>query len=199
MATADPRPFDVEYIENPNQSELRSLALEHTPCVQRTAAGSINKVTRNKARMAKYTYIIDTEDRWSHQIIEPEKARELIARQAKYIADKGLWDEYYRKTQWYPHQEWIFEQVEECEDVVLLLGFWVEEGRMTPLYGSLDPMDAAHLLADLPQRHLSGAAQPRARDDLLSPPGCSVPPRVPRLARNRRRPGAPGSSARNAA
>ncbi len=89
MATADPRPFDVEYIENPSQSELRALALEHTPCVQRTAAGSINKVTRNKARMAKYTYIIDTEDRWSHQLIDPGKARELIARQEKYIADKG--------------------------------------------------------------------------------------------------------------
>ena len=89
MATADPRPFDVEYIENPSQSELRELALEHTPCVQQTAAGSINKVTRNKARMAKYTYIIDTEDRWSHQIIDPAKGRELIERQAKYIADKG--------------------------------------------------------------------------------------------------------------
>ena len=89
MATADPRPFDVEYIENPSQSELRELAMEHTPCVQRTAVGSINKVTRNKARMAKFTYIIDTQDRWSHQIIDPAKARELIERQAKYIADKG--------------------------------------------------------------------------------------------------------------
>jgi phosphoenolpyruvate carboxykinase (ATP) len=89
MATADPRPFDVEYIENPSQSELRELAMEHTPCVQRTAAGSINKVTRNKARMAKYTYIIDTQDRWSHQIIDPAKGRELIERQAEYIADKG--------------------------------------------------------------------------------------------------------------
>ena len=89
MAIADPRPFDVEYIENPTQAELRSLALEYTPCVQTTAVGSINKVTRNKARMAKYTYIIDTEDRWSHQIIAPEKARELIERQRKYIEDKG--------------------------------------------------------------------------------------------------------------
>ncbi len=89
MATADPRPFDVEYIENPSQPELRELALAHTPCVQKTAVGSINKVTRNKARMAKYTYIIDTEDRWSHQIIDPAKARGLIERQAKYIADKG--------------------------------------------------------------------------------------------------------------
>ena len=80
MATADPRPFDVEYIENPTQPELRELAMQHTPCVQRTAVGSINKVTRNKARMAKYTYIIDTEDRWSHQIIDPEKGRELIER-----------------------------------------------------------------------------------------------------------------------
>lgn len=89
MSTADPRPFDVEYIENPSQAELRELALQHTPCVQKTAAGSINKVTRNKARMAKYTYIIDTEDRWSHQIIAPEKAAELIARQRKYIEDAG--------------------------------------------------------------------------------------------------------------
>jgi phosphoenolpyruvate carboxykinase (ATP) len=89
MATRDPRPFDVEYIENPSQPELRELALEYTPCVQRTAVGSINKVTRNKARMAKYTYVIDTEDRWSHQIIDPAKAKGLIDRQAKYIADKG--------------------------------------------------------------------------------------------------------------
>jgi phosphoenolpyruvate carboxykinase (ATP) len=89
MATRDPRPFDVEYIENPSQAELRELALAHTPCVQKTAVGSINKVTRNKARMAKYTYIIDTEDRWSHQIIDPAKARGLIERQAEYIADKG--------------------------------------------------------------------------------------------------------------
>jgi phosphoenolpyruvate carboxykinase (ATP) len=89
MATADSRPFDVEYIENPTQAELRELALAHTPCVQKTAVGSINKVTRNKARMAKYTYIIDTQDRWSHQIIDPAKARGLIERQAKYIADKG--------------------------------------------------------------------------------------------------------------
>ncbi len=89
MATREPRPFDVEYIENPSQSELRELALAHTPCVQQTAVGSINKVSRNKARMAKYTYIIDTEDRWSHQIMDPDKARGLIERQAKYIADKG--------------------------------------------------------------------------------------------------------------
>jgi phosphoenolpyruvate carboxykinase (ATP) len=89
MATADPRPFDVEYIENPSQPELRELAMKHTPCVQRTAVGSINKVTRNKARMAKYTYIIDTQDQWSHQIIDPAKGRELIERQAQYIADRG--------------------------------------------------------------------------------------------------------------
>lgn len=89
MATRDPRPFDVEYIENPSQPQLRELALAHTPCVQETAVGSINKVSRNKARMAAYTYIIDTEDRWSHQLIDPDKARNLIERQAKYIAEKG--------------------------------------------------------------------------------------------------------------
>ena len=87
--TADPRPFNVDYIQNPSQAELRELALKHTPCVQQTVAGSVNKVSRNKARMAKYTYIIDTEDRWSHQTIAPDKAAELIARQKKYIEDKG--------------------------------------------------------------------------------------------------------------
>ena len=89
VTPADPRPFDVEYNDNPSQSELRELAVKHTPCVQRTHVGSINKVSRNKARMAKYTYIVDTEERWSHQIIDPGKAQELIDRQAKYIASKG--------------------------------------------------------------------------------------------------------------
>ena len=49
----DPRPYEVRYIENPSQAELRKLALEHTPAVQQTAVGSINKISRNKARMAK--------------------------------------------------------------------------------------------------------------------------------------------------
>ncbi len=85
----DPRPFEVEYIDNPTQAELRALALEHTPCVQQTKVGSVNKISRNKARMAQYTYIIDTEDRWSHQLIDPDKAAKLIERQTQYIADKG--------------------------------------------------------------------------------------------------------------
>ncbi|MEM8606683.1 MAG: phosphoenolpyruvate carboxykinase (ATP) [Myxococcota bacterium] len=89
VTPADPRPFDVEYIDNPTQEALRELAVKHTPNVQRTKVGSINKVSRNKARMAKYTYIIDTEERWSHQIMAPQKARGLIERQAKYIAEKG--------------------------------------------------------------------------------------------------------------
>ena len=36
------------------------------------------------------------------------------------------------------------------------LGFWTAQGKMTPLHGSLDPIDVAHLLAELPQRHLAG-------------------------------------------
>jgi len=92
MAAIDPRPFDVEYLENPSQSELRELALEHTPCVQQSAVGSINKVSRNKARMAKFTYIIDERGDaapWSANVIDPAKAKEIIARQEAYIAEKG--------------------------------------------------------------------------------------------------------------
>ena len=92
MPALDPRPFDVEYLDNPTQAELRQLALEHTPCVQQSAVGSINKVSRNKARMAKFTYVIDargTEAPWSATVMEPAQAQALIERQAAYIADKG--------------------------------------------------------------------------------------------------------------
>ena len=92
MAAIDPRPFDVEYLENPSQSALQRLALEHTPCVQQSAVGSVNKVSRNKARMAKFTYIIDArgEDApWSANVMDPAQAEGLIARQREYIAEQG--------------------------------------------------------------------------------------------------------------
>lgn len=84
--------FDVEVLANPTQDQLRELALEHTPCCEKTAFGSINKVARNKARMAKYTYVIDRNDdasAYSHNTIEPAKAQALIDAQAEYIARKG--------------------------------------------------------------------------------------------------------------
>ncbi|MEO0325241.1 MAG: phosphoenolpyruvate carboxykinase (ATP) [Myxococcota bacterium] len=89
---ADPRPFDVEYLENPSQAELRTLAFEHTPATQRTIAGTVNKVARNKARMAKYTYVLDdrgADAPWSVNAIENAKGRELIARQKAYIEAAG--------------------------------------------------------------------------------------------------------------
>jgi phosphoenolpyruvate carboxykinase (ATP) len=86
----NPRPYDVAYVENPSQAELRELALAHTPACERTAVGSINKVSRNKSRVAHYTYVISTDPgAWSSQVIDPAKARELIARQDAYIEQKG--------------------------------------------------------------------------------------------------------------
>ncbi len=92
MAALDPRPFDVAYIENPSQEALRDLAREHTPAVLVTRVGSLDKISRNKARMAQYTYVVapsEEADRWSHQTIEPERAAELIARQRSYIEERG--------------------------------------------------------------------------------------------------------------
>lgn len=93
MADAlDPRPFSVRYLENPTQAELRALTLKHTPSVLQSAVGSVNKISRNKARMAKYTYVISEPsqaDRYSGNIIEPARAQALIQRQAEYIAQKG--------------------------------------------------------------------------------------------------------------
>ncbi|EDM75293.1 phosphoenolpyruvate carboxykinase [Plesiocystis pacifica SIR-1] len=85
-------PFDVEILANPSQDELRELALEHTPFCTRTARGSVNKVARNKARMAPFTYIIDREgapQKYSHNVISPADADKLIAEQAEYIQAKG--------------------------------------------------------------------------------------------------------------
>lgn len=92
MARLDPRPFaNVEYLENPSQEALVALTLEHTPAVLKTAAGSLNKVSRNKARMAKYTYIIEDRDEhpWNGGVISSEKAKGIIERQNAYIAEKG--------------------------------------------------------------------------------------------------------------
>lgn len=85
-------PFDVEVVANPSQQQLRELALEHTPHCHKTAQGSINKVARNKARMAKFTYVIDRKpesSEYSHGTIDPGKAEQLIAKQAEYVASKG--------------------------------------------------------------------------------------------------------------
>jgi len=85
------RPFEVRYLENPTQDELRKLTLEHTPAVIRTRQGSIVKDSRNKNRMAKCTYLVATPDEaknFTMQAIDPAKAKELIARQTDYILKK---------------------------------------------------------------------------------------------------------------
>jgi phosphoenolpyruvate carboxykinase (ATP) len=85
-------PYDVEILANPDQQKLRELALEHTPFCTKTALGNINKVARNKARMAKFTYIIDRKgdaSAFSHNTIEPSQAEALIAKQTEYIKEKG--------------------------------------------------------------------------------------------------------------
>ena len=86
------KPYQVNYITNPSQKELRELALKHTPAIMKTAYGNIDKLTRYKARMAKFTYIIAPESEksnYSGNIIDPAKARELIERQKAYIQKKG--------------------------------------------------------------------------------------------------------------
>lgn len=92
LKTQPPLPYSVKVHRNPDQAALRSMALEHTPCCVQTSYGNICKTARNKARMAKYTYVIDrdnTPERYSHGTIEPSKAQSLIEAQAEYIAQKG--------------------------------------------------------------------------------------------------------------
>ena len=85
-------PYQVRTITDPTQDELRALALEHTPCVLSTAQGNVLKVAKNKARKAKWTYVIATEDEASHYscgIIDRARADALIGRQRAYIEEQG--------------------------------------------------------------------------------------------------------------
>jgi len=82
--------YPVERLVDPSPAALRELALEYTPAVLRTSHGSLNKVSRNKARMAKYTFVITDEPKgWSHGTIPVDEARVLIAAQAAYIERRG--------------------------------------------------------------------------------------------------------------
>lgn len=75
-------------IVNPSQDQLVELALRHTPTIYETEYGNLNKITRNKARKAQYTYIIapDSErKKYSSQLIDAERAQRLIELQKKYF------------------------------------------------------------------------------------------------------------------
>ncbi len=85
-------PYKVRYITNPDQKTLRDLALKHTPATFVSAYGNVDKIARNKARMAKYTYVIaKSEDapKYSHKVIEPAKANEIIKKVEDYINKTG--------------------------------------------------------------------------------------------------------------
>ena len=83
--------YRADHLANLSQAELRDLARSHTPHVLDTAFGNLNKVSRNKARMAKHTYIITdgSADAWSHKTISRDEANALIEAQRTYIEDKG--------------------------------------------------------------------------------------------------------------
>lgn len=83
-----PYPYDVRIIEDPSQHELRAIALRSIPAMQVAACGNLNRVTRNKNRVAQYTYIIAPDaDRasWSGQTMPRERAEPLIERQRLHI------------------------------------------------------------------------------------------------------------------
>lgn len=84
--------FKARLIEDPSQQELRNLALEFTPAVQRTKVGNLNKISRNKSRVAQYTYILAPDAdkaKYSGKTMPREQAQRLIDRQRAYIEEAG--------------------------------------------------------------------------------------------------------------
>ncbi len=85
-------PFRADYLTNPSQAALRELAKDQVPAILETAAGNLDKVARNKARMARYTYIIAAESDaslYSHGVLPREQAQPLIDAQHAYIEERG--------------------------------------------------------------------------------------------------------------
>jgi phosphoenolpyruvate carboxykinase (ATP) len=92
LPTQPALPYSVEILANPSQQALRELALAHTPFCVKTVYGSVNKVARNKSRVAQYTYVIDRKGQpqnYSSGTIAPEQAQALIDQQAAYINERG--------------------------------------------------------------------------------------------------------------
>jgi phosphoenolpyruvate carboxykinase (ATP) len=92
LPTQPALPYSVEILANPSQATLRELALAHTPYCEQTSYGSVNKVARNKSRVAHFTYIIDRHGEvgsYSSETISPAQAQALIDQQAAYIAAQG--------------------------------------------------------------------------------------------------------------
>lgn len=85
--------FNVRYLVDPGPDELRELTLKHARAVITTAYGSLDKITHNKARMAKWTYVIAPEcerSSFSGGIIDPGRAQTLIDSQRGYIEKAGM-------------------------------------------------------------------------------------------------------------
>ncbi len=88
----EPHPFNVVYITSPSQEELRKMALEHSPACYETKYDNVNKIARNKARKAGYTYIIAPEQDahlYSGKVISAERAEQVLSNVWDYIHLQG--------------------------------------------------------------------------------------------------------------
>jgi len=86
----DLKPYNVRYIENPSQKELRELTLRHISTAFVSAYGNIDRITKRKARMQKYTYIIAPQEVSPFRLFIPKK-RQMLLECSKYLCflEKG--------------------------------------------------------------------------------------------------------------
>ncbi|MCO4743484.1 MAG: phosphoenolpyruvate carboxykinase (ATP) [Proteobacteria bacterium] len=83
--------YAVPFRTNLEQADLKALAETNTPAILKTSWGSLNKVSRNKARMAKFTFVItdDSPEGYSHKTISRAEVAPFIEAQRAYIREKG--------------------------------------------------------------------------------------------------------------
>ncbi|RME04254.1 MAG: phosphoenolpyruvate carboxykinase (ATP) [Planctomycetota bacterium] len=82
----------LKILSNPSQQQLKELALQIPYVVIQTYHQNLNRITRNKARMAQYTYILDKPENqhlYSSKVLDPKIAQNYIQLQQNYIQNVG--------------------------------------------------------------------------------------------------------------
>jgi len=72
------------------------------------------------------SYLMDTDGQRTNVSHNGTDVHDMECGIDKYLVDTGYYGYYYETTVKMPDFQWIEDEIERCEDVVLLLGFWQE-------------------------------------------------------------------------
>jgi uncharacterized repeat protein (TIGR01451 family) len=78
---------------------------------------------------------LDLADAFNTDPVTGTQIYEMYQGIQRHLRERGMWDEYVVTLVEQPTFEWIAQEAQRGEDVVLLLGFWQDEGELTRIGG----------------------------------------------------------------